>query len=374
MKEHNHIIQLDGLRFFAVLMVMFAHWAQWQIHNPIISSFPFVHGVTLFFVLSGYLITRILITNNDKYSNANREKGTLIKNFYIRRFLRIFPIYYLLIFAFFFIDYKNTRELFPWLVTYTSNIYQSINNVYIGDFNHFWSLAVEEQFYLFWPWLILFAKPKHLLKIIVGSIVIAIISKFFMHFYVGNWMANTYSTISCMHALGLGSLIAYLSVYKSDLLKKLSKPVFVYGSAAIYLISFYFMYKFDLSWHKAILDEFLFAVLAMFIIIRASGNHFSFISKKVLENKFIVYSGKISYGLYVYHLFTPALFYYFAPKIGLSINNKYTLFIAFYLLTFIIAHFSWILIEKPINSLKKRFPYFENISEKTNESKDKLVA
>ena len=62
MRTDKHIIQLDGLRFFAVLMVMVAHWMQWQWTNPFLTSFPFVHGVILFFVLSGYLITRILLT------------------------------------------------------------------------------------------------------------------------------------------------------------------------------------------------------------------------------------------------------------------------------------------------------------------------
>ena len=132
MNRDNHIVQLDGLRFFAVLMVMIAHWMQWQWTSPWLTNFPFVHGVTLFFVLSGFLITGILLKYRDRYKEQGLHQGTLIKNFYIRRFLRIFPIYYLTLFFLLSIDYKNTREVFPWLVSYTSNIYQSIHNVYIG--------------------------------------------------------------------------------------------------------------------------------------------------------------------------------------------------------------------------------------------------
>jgi peptidoglycan/LPS O-acetylase OafA/YrhL len=81
--KKEYVVQLDGLRFFAVLMVMIAHWLQWQLTNPIFTNFPFNHGVTLFFVLSGYLISRILFTNNVKYIENNQSKSGLLKSFYI---------------------------------------------------------------------------------------------------------------------------------------------------------------------------------------------------------------------------------------------------------------------------------------------------
>lgn len=355
--KNKYIVQLDGLRFFAVLMVMVAHWLQWQWTNPILTGLPFVHGVTLFFVLSGFLITRILLENRDKYNEAKLKKSFLIRNFYIRRFFRIFPVYYLLIFGLFIFNYKNTQELFPWLITYTSNIYQSIHNVYIGDFNHFWSLAVEEQFYLFWPFVILFIKPKNTFKTIILTILLALLVRTYLFVYVGKWMATSYFTLSCMHALGLGALLAYLKMYKPKISNLLSKPKWLYLTALIYLISLYLQNKFALGWYKEIFDDFLFSILATFIILRASDNGFKGIFKIVLENKFIVYSGKISYGLYVFHLFIPTLYYFIAPRIGITTTNKYLLFISFYLLTFIVASISWKLIESPINKLKNKIPY-----------------
>ena len=74
MNNNKHIIQLDGLRFFAVLMVMIGHWLQWKWQNPILLKIPFVHGVILFFVLSGFLITRILLTNRDLYNRGGENK------------------------------------------------------------------------------------------------------------------------------------------------------------------------------------------------------------------------------------------------------------------------------------------------------------
>lgn len=359
--KNKHIIQLDGLRFFAVLMVMIAHWIQWQWTNPIAKSIPFVHGVTLFFVLSGFLITRILLQNRDKYNSNNLNKAYLVKNFYIRRFFRIFPIYYLLIIGLFIIDYKNTHELFPWLVTYTSNIYQSINNVYIGDFNHFWSLAVEEQFYLFWPFVILFIKPNRTRTVIIFMILLALITKVFLFVYVGKWMATSYFTLCSMHALGLGALLAYITMYNPTIKTSLSKPKYLYITLILYIGSLIVQNSYNVGWYKEIFDDFFFAILASFIILRASNNGFKGFAKLILENRFVTYSGKVSYGLYVYHLFMPPLFYYLAPKIGLSINNKYTFFIALYLLTFIISHISWKLIESPINKLKDRVPYLKSV-------------
>src|SRR6185437_13919219 len=189
-QNNAYIIQLDGLRFFAILSVMIGHWLQWQINQPIIQGFPFGNGVILFFVLSGYLITDILLRNKIKSIEISIPKATLLKSFYVRRILRIFPLYFVTIFFLFFINYKNTREIFPWLVTFSSNIYQSIHNVYVDDFNHFWSLAVEEQFYLFWPWLIILIPTKYSEKIIIGLIGLSVLTKVYLFIYFPDkWMA-----------------------------------------------------------------------------------------------------------------------------------------------------------------------------------------
>jgi peptidoglycan/LPS O-acetylase OafA/YrhL len=211
-REKEHIVQLDGIRFFAVSMVILAHSVQWQWVQPWLTMLPLSQGVTLFFVLSGFLITKILLSNRDKYAEYNMGKSPLIKNFYIRRFLRIFPIYYLTIFFLFFINYGNAREIFPWLVSYTTNIYQSVHSVGLVSFNHFWSLAVEEQFYLFWPWIILFVNRKYLAGIIISTIVAGLLSKLYIFLFVQSWMAGAYFTLSCMHALGLGALIAWIAI------------------------------------------------------------------------------------------------------------------------------------------------------------------
>ncbi|MEI8202846.1 MAG: acyltransferase [Bacteroidota bacterium] len=361
MKENNnkYIAQLDGLRFFAVLMVMMGHWLQWQWTNPFMKAFPFVHGVTLFFVLSGFLITRILLTNRDEALITNGSRKSLLKNFYIRRFLRIFPIYYLLIVFLFCIDFQDTRVLSRWLFSYSINIYQSIHNVYVGDFSHFWSLAVEEQFYLFWPFLILFISTKNIFKSIIITIVLSLLFKSCFHFFVGKWMATSYFTLNCMSSLGLGALLSYVTLYNKKVSAVISKPWVLYGVLGVYLVLFIAQYYLKIYWYGMVGEEFMFAILSVFIVLRASTNGFKWGIKMILENTFVLYSGKISYGLYVYHGFIPFLYYFIAPRIGLSIDSKYTTFVAFYLLTFIVASISWTLIEKPISRLKSRVPYLK---------------
>lgn len=353
----DYQIQLDGIRFIAIFTVMIAHWLQWQWTNPVLTKIQFVHGVTLFFVLSGFLITRILLENRRKYDRADRNKMLMIKQFYIRRFLRIFPIYYLTIFFLLAIGYQGAREYFPWLISYTSNVYQSITNQYIGNFNHFWSLAVEEQFYLFWPWLMLFVPRRAVPYVIIGTLLLSVASRVYIHFaFPDHWMAGSYLIISTMYALGLGALLAWFHTESKPIVEQLQKWWLVWGAVSLYFIMLFLFIH--VSWYKVLVDELLFVLMAALVINYAVAGRFRWLAGGFLQHPWVVYFGKVSYGMYVYHLFIPDLFYYLSPRIGLTITNKYTAFAAFFFLTFIVSHLSWKLIETPINDLKRYFPYF----------------
>jgi peptidoglycan/LPS O-acetylase OafA/YrhL len=216
---------------------------------------------------------------------------------------------------------------------------------------------VEEQFYLFWPLVLLFTKPSKSLKIIVFTILLALIVRTYLYFVIGSWMAVTYFTLSCMHALGIGALLAYLALYEKQFIEVLKKQVWIYVSCTVYLILLVIQNAFGLEWYEEIVDEFIFAICAAFLILRASENGFSGLPKILLENKLVVYSGKISYGLYVFHLFIPGLWDYLSDVTGLKFHNNYMAFVFYYLTTFVISHLSWIFIERPINSLKRKVPY-----------------
>ena len=141
----KYIKGLDTLRAFAVMFVIIYHWGLPLPDGPgkhflqeLIPSGPF--GVTLFFVLSGFLITSILL----EARTTAKTRLRVIRNFIIRRILRIFPIYYVTIFVLTWIGYPFIRENLDWLLSYTSNILVFRNHSW-NSFSHTWSLSVEEQ-------------------------------------------------------------------------------------------------------------------------------------------------------------------------------------------------------------------------------------
>jgi peptidoglycan/LPS O-acetylase OafA/YrhL len=176
--------ELDGVRGIAALMVMCFHFFQYlDSTNPIILMIKKVSifgqtGVSLFFVLSGFLITRILI--------AEKGSKNYFLNFYIRRSLRIFPLYYLyLILVFFFIPIVTnanipefTRQIYHWI--YLQDFAITFKWDYSGPL-HFWSLAVEEHYYLFFPFLVYYLPDKKLLWAILSIVGISVISRFFLY-------------------------------------------------------------------------------------------------------------------------------------------------------------------------------------------------
>lgn len=351
--------QLDSLRFFSVLSVIIGHWISWDTDNYHVRTLPWGHGVHFFFVLSGFLITEILYNQKTEIELGNKSFFQSLKTFYIRRTLRIFPLYYLLIFFLCYINYKNTREIFPYLVTYTSNILEAKTNNYVGDFNHFWSLAVEEQFYIVWPIFILSLPKKHLLKFIIGTIILSLISRLcYTAITPEKWMAASYLPHNVMFALGIGALLAYIKNSSATVFNKISESMWLAPLVFLtYLILFFkVVHKNYFPSINFLLDELIFCVFSMLVIARAVGNNYKYIAKFVLENKHFTHLGQISYGLYIYHLFSISTFCdYVGPSIGLHADKKETAWMLYFLFTWFAAEITYMLIEQPFNYLKKYF-------------------
>ena len=155
---NSYVKQIDGLRFFAVMLVAFQHW----VLNPMEILFPSgLIGVTLFFVLSGFLITTILLVSKAKSEANGKPKRWFIKQFYIRRFLRIFPLYYMVVGLLFLFNVSYVRYSIWWLLSYTINFRFAMDSKFTPIIAHFWSLSIEEQFYLIYPFLLLFINSKN---------------------------------------------------------------------------------------------------------------------------------------------------------------------------------------------------------------------
>jgi peptidoglycan/LPS O-acetylase OafA/YrhL len=356
----NYKIQIDGLRFFAIISVMIGHWMAWDTEDPFLKNAPWGHGVILFFVISGYLITDILLNQKEKLEKKESTLGRALKVFYTRRFLRIFPIYYLVIFYLYHIDYPKARELFPWLATYTSNIYSSVTNEYAGNFHHFWSLAVEEQFYVLWPLMIFIIPRKHLLKFFVVVMILSFCSRAgCVLLFPGKWMLAAYFTPNLFLPLVLGALLAYIKRQNVVWFYNFFKPAWALIGLLLYSVIFYlFGYKFHTYAYIQILDEYIFAVVATFFVATASIGGFTTLTAWLLENKVVNYIGRISYGVYVYHLFVINFFWdVFTKEAHIGTDSKETARVFYFLICFAIATLSFYIIEKPINSLKNKFKY-----------------
>jgi peptidoglycan/LPS O-acetylase OafA/YrhL len=351
--------QLDGLRAFAIISVMIAHWHQSSIKIDILKNLPFGSGVTLFFVISGFLITKILLDFREQNNEENRSQFHSIKSFYVRRSLRIFPIYYLTILILFIVGFADIHKVLPWLLSYTTNIYMTLQNDYIGPYTQFWSLAVEEQFYLFWGFLVVFIPKQYIKGTILTLSFLSVLLLIYTKLFTGYWLAN--SLVICqLHTLGLGALIAYYIKYKPDFMNTLNLTL-VKGLALLLSLIFILIYVYqkpeglyeNLKHYK---DPFI-TLIYFFIVLIAVRDGFKGLMKGVLENRVMIYIGKISYGLYIYHSFMAFLFFDFFNKfIGLKTSQfGYTL--VFFGMNMIIASISWYLIEKPVTGLKRYFKY-----------------
>ena len=362
----GHIKQLDGIRAIAVLLVIVSHW----LPGGIAGRFGFgAIGVDIFFVLSGFLITRILIVERLKFSTAPSTNSRLksIKNFMVRRSLRIFPIYYLLLILLVFCakQFPNpVAQDWGWYFFYLQNILFYIKQEWPGGkLSHLWSLAVEEQFYLFWPWLILFVSQKWILKLMVFSFLIGIALVYYLPTLNRGSMAEVL-TPTCMQAFASGGILAYFHIERGSEFHQLKYHFLIPG-----LISFAYLIMglngflpllVDL---RTIISIFMVGLIATILI-----NPNFFISSKILGNPALVFLGRISYGIYLFHNFIPVLMNAFLHKLEkdnsgfANLTYKKHLFdqgVLFYgicfCLLFFITIFSFYFFEQPVNKLKRYF-------------------
>ncbi|MGC4036751.1 MAG: acyltransferase [Chitinophagaceae bacterium] len=314
---------LDGLRGVAILLVVVYH------------NFGFINyfffgwlGVDLFFVLSGFLITGILL-------NTQSQKNYL-GNFYRRRILRIFPLYYLVLAICLFIvplfknidldlSYYSKNQLWFWV--YLQNWLYIIklpsNNILI----HFWSLAVEEQFYLLWPFLILWIKyPKRLFIVAAGILLTVICCRYAAWFYkietISYFSLYTFTRID---GICVGCMIALLQRFSNNFLEKYTTSIVL--SLAGFNFLFYFInsrYQFSFP-YLALIGYTTFAVILGFFVYQVTTQKTKIIDW-ILNLAVLKFFGKISYGLYVFHwpvniLLTPLLMRNLFPIAQVSISG-----------------------------------------------------
>jgi len=283
----------------------------------------------------------------------------------VRRFLRIFPIYYLTIAALFLLGAKtgtNIRESVGYFLTYTANFYFFSLGKWDGLLSHLWSLSVEEQFYIFWPWIMLYANRKLVLPFIITSIFISVGAKLLLlQTTLGNIL-----TFSCLDGFGCGALLAWFIVYKPAFLKKLYWP-----ALAALIIGCTLQVIRVLTHSKMILlpPRTLASICtcAIMISILLKKEYRPFLPAFILDNKALIFLGKISYGIYLYHTsvsyFGKVWLTNINAKIFSALSEDFNFFllrIEYFCLLVLFSFLSWKLIEEPILKLKRKFEYQSN--------------
>ena len=352
---HNHA--LDGLRFFAFLLVFFFHalqwspWGQW----PVI-RFGFL-GVPIFFVLSGFLIGGILLDLKDKV-RPGFGLAAKLKTFYIRRALRIFPVYYLFIGILALLlalsgrpDPVATDSCF-WHLAYLTNFrsfFAGMDHVRQG---HFWSLAVEEHFYLLAPLVVLLAKPRTLVGLL-ALVIIAVAAARWSIYAAGS--ARDFWVLSPMQfdLLGLGIATAIIE-RKGRFLGIDGRILRWLGLAgAVFFVLFirrYYLGRPGIGIWYATLGPLSLGVATAALVLTLWQRP-AWLLSRFLGLRAFAYFGQISYGLYLFH---PNCLGWTTKYFG-NYNLKNTCFgLA---VTLAVAMLSWHVFEKPINNLKNRFTY-----------------
>jgi len=340
---------LDGVRAIAVLMVVWHHWYDKPSNFHISGAL----GVGMFFVLSGFLITNILLKQQvDFQSGLAGVKAKILKTFYIRRTLRIFPIYYLYVGTLIVLGVGQAREIWPWLVGYAYNLLLfTTNNWHSGYVEHLWSLAIEEQYYLIWPFLLLSCPPRYNQYLIAGFILLGMSTKAVLYLHAPDTQFSKFPFCQ-FDAFGLGSALSLLWQRKVNI-PFAGILMWVFWAAAL-SIPFKVFHFHGLSFLGQVLPLY-YTGCALFIYVAAKG--IKGIPGYFFDNSFVIYLGKISYGIYLYHLFVPDFVKWILPQMGLPMPSREVGWILYSLLTFSICSISWFLIEKPINQLKDRYAY-----------------
>lgn len=349
MNKGLHLKGLNGIRAIAAMTVVISHVLE-KINGfglPAIKEYwDFsAYGVTMFFALSGFLITYLLLLEKKKYATIN------IRNFYVRRILRIWPLYYLyflLALLFTYLYFENAIGATTWLYVFLSaNIVNALHSS-IPLLVHFWSLGVEEQFYLFWPWLIKITSP---LKTVIIFTVCFLIVKLIVRFVAVDSVAYQlvyFTRFDCMSIGAMGAILYYNEIkwFKQVMFHPVTQ--IVSWTVLIASVKLFTLLP-DIITHEVI------AGITVVIIINAAFNEKCIVN---LENRIFDFLGKISFGIYVYHIL---IIFLLQKTISGFISDISTpmqfviIFLSVVLSTIITAYLSYRYFESPFLKLKYKF-------------------
>jgi peptidoglycan/LPS O-acetylase OafA/YrhL len=339
----SRIRGFDGLRAIAFLLVFSSH----KIDFAHADSFGDI-GVWLFFVLSGFLITRILAHARSEIESGLSKVPDSLGRFYLRRTARIFPPYYLLLLLlagtslFLPIDYFGTLEKLAYSL-YGTNILVAARSQWIGDFGHFWSLAVEEQFYLAFAPLVLLTPRRHAVNVCLAIVLMGIGTKIALEISRASAVSIDVNSLVNFALIGYGGIIALKATW--------SAPKWLTGGAAqVAVLSVYVTVAvaFGTRPHLWPLLGKLTAVLVGVLLFQIfQGQRSWFVT--ILEAAPLRKIGRISYAAYLIHNFLHfSLIENLIQRFAIGPPPRFFQVLVELAASLIFAGLSWQFLEKPI--------------------------
>jgi peptidoglycan/LPS O-acetylase OafA/YrhL len=358
---------LDGLRAIAALSVIFAHISYWFQYpaTPFFENLKMILsfnqaggrlGVIFFFVLSGFLITYLM------YEEQSQNSRLGIRNFYVRRVLRIWPLYYATLVVGFIIfpilvsfhghqHHENANWL--WYLFFGAN-FDHIYNYFpsTGILGVQWSVCVEEQFYLLWPLVFVAFNKKKYFPFLLIFLIIA--SDLFYGLYASGLKAGDYHFGSCFRYLAFGSIIGYICFHHIGKVKSFLSLINKPFAMIIYMLCLalmFFQYQITHIWPSY--DYFYHIIPVLFfgyVIVDQNFSSSSFF--KISQIPTLAWLGKISYGLYLTHMIAINIVLVILPQ-----NTSGVILQGFLALgiTILISYISYYYFEKYFLSLKTKF-------------------
>lgn len=358
-KDRLYLPGLNGIRAVAALSVLFGHmWApfgDWGIGEPIFQIPWPCAPVTTFFVISGFLITYLLMNEVGKTGDVS------IGKFYMRRILRIWPLYYgymvlaLIVVA----AFKGEINSAAWFYTFFSGNISHAIGIGIIPLYHFWSLGVEEQFYAWYPWMVKYNK-KHILYAVCGLCILWFGIKLGSYVVLGKGVVYRIFAVTQFDCMMLGAAGAIMYYRGTEWFRRLCSNRFVAISAWVLFFTSGMWAKYIPS---PITNEVI-AIISLLVIMAG------LVWKPILENKVMNYLGRISYGIYVIH---PILLYAGTRLLSDTLSRYegaqiqggvcFAIFIGVSALTIGIAALSYKYYEMPFLRIKDKFSVIHSTNE-----------
>jgi peptidoglycan/LPS O-acetylase OafA/YrhL len=352
--------QLDAIRGLSFLVVFFFHAFQFNTGTSFLRKlFIFLHsnmclGLEVFFVLSAFLLTLLGLNEFEKTGSFS------FKNYFLRRALRIWPLYYLIMFFAFVVlriaqNYAGIQLSIPpapWYLFFISNFYTPDHLFFLRVL---WTLSVEEQFYILWGFCLLFFQKK----LVIVMLLLASISLVYICWGAYNFVGVYFNSLTYLFDMMAGAYTAYLFKNNSHVLKYIKKLIgiksilFYSFLPALFFIVFLIDMPLDKVNHNRLnaLQNFIFVIYICLVIIDQMVNTSSIV--KLSKQKLLVFTGKISYGLYCFHGLVIGVTAIFFKKLNIELPSFIN--VIFLLgVTFLCAIISYKFVEKPFLSLKDK--------------------